>query len=232
MRTWKVKSEAVRKQLDLLVRPSTPPDIYQSVMRELGMALGKRIDALAGHKRRCLVVCTPEDADFLAVGLLKALSSSVKELGFACFWHHRSRPDVPKDTDLDLDVAPIVKRYEEPTAKSLDFIVIVKSIISSGCVVKHNLLDLIDRKEPAEIFVAAPVIYRGADKALKCDFPVGVSKRFRFVYFAEDDTRDRDGIVSPGIGGNVYRRLGLSEREQTVPSIVKERRHQQAERVA
>jgi hypothetical protein len=226
MRELQLKNETVRKQLQLLIRSTTSPHAYRTAMRKLGLLLGERIIKLAYRMQRGLVVCTPEDADFIAAGILEALSPSVDQLSFACFWHHRSRPRLSWGSDLDLDVAPIIKRYEEPSRKSLDFIVVVKSIISSGCVVKHNLLDIIDRKQPSEIFVAAPVIYKGADSMLRADFPAQVSGKFRFVYFAKDDHRNNQGIVFPGIGGNVYERLGLSEQKQEVPVIVKTRREQ------
>jgi hypothetical protein len=224
MRKLRVKSEVIRNHLDVLASKKSSPADYQASMKALGSQLGFEITKFVGRNRQGLLICTPEDADFVAAGLLESLRSHVKRLNFACFWHRRAHPDLNPRNKLSFDVAPVVKRYEEPTRKSLDFIVVVKSIISSGCVVRHNVLDIIDRKEPAEIFVAAPVIYKDADKCLKAEFPASISRKFHFVYFAEDSKRDAHGIVSPGIGGDVYKRLGLSKERQSVPEIVKRRR--------
>ena len=94
MRVLRLKNESVRKQLQLLINRTTPPQKYQAAMRKLGALLGEQIKKLAFRKQRGLVVCTPEDADFIAAGALEALSSSVEHLSFACFWHHRARPSL------------------------------------------------------------------------------------------------------------------------------------------
>jgi hypothetical protein len=47
------------------------------------------------------------------------------------------------------------------------------------------------------------------------------------LFFAEDDERTEDGIVLPGIGGDVYERLGFEGQEtknRFIPKIVRERR--------
>lgn len=223
MRKLRVRSGRVQNHLNALVSKKSSPAAYKASMKALGAELGSQITRLVTRNQQGLVVCTPEDADFLAAGLLESLAPHVKELYFACFWHRRNSPDVPGNRHV-YEVAPVVKRYEEATPKTLDFIVVVKSIISSGCVVRHNVLSVLDRKDTGEIFVAAPVIYKDADKSLIADFPPQISKKFRFVYFAKDSERDAEGIVSPGIGGDVYRRLGLSKESQLVPEIVKLRR--------
>jgi hypothetical protein len=192
-------------------------------MRQLGVFLGNQLRKLVTPKQNGLLVCTPEDADFIAAGVMDALTPTVKELSFACYWHRRGRYGAAEQISLDLDVAPVIKRYEEITSPSLDFIVIVKSIISTACVVKHNILDVVDRKHPARIFVVAPVIFEGSDAALRADFPRAVSSKFHFIYFARDDRRDKNGIVLPGIGGDVYKRLGLRKRSG-IPGLVKSRR--------
>lgn len=87
---------------------------------------------------------------------------------------------------------------------------------------RHALLDVIGRKQPKRILIAAPVILRGAQERLEEEFPRDISKRFRFFYFAEDDQKDTTGNVLPGIGGSVYERLGIAE--TFIPELVKERR--------
>ena len=66
MRELRVKNEAVREQLDLLVSRTTPRHQYQAAMRKLGAFSGAQIEKRAGSMRKGLVVCTPEDANFLA----------------------------------------------------------------------------------------------------------------------------------------------------------------------
>jgi hypothetical protein len=73
----------------------------------------------------------------------------------------------------------------------------------------------------------APVISRGAQDSLRAEFPKKVSELFQFVYFAEDDSPDENGLVWPGIGGSVYDRLALPESGTAlIPQIVMERRRQ------
>jgi len=195
-------------------------------MCTLGEMLGERIAEKARRRRTALLVCTAEDADYLANGIVQALTYSVKDLKLTCLWNFRTRPQGIESLEIDLDVAPIIKRYEEPTAKVLDFVVVAKSVISTACVVRHNLLDLLEKKNPSQIFIAAPVIYEGADKSLRMDFPKAISGKFNFVYFAVDDRRDKRGMLVPGIGGDVYNRLGFPAPRNRiiVPEIVRERR--------
>jgi hypothetical protein len=220
-------STSGKGKLRLLADQRTPPAKYRDIMYKLGEMLGKQIAERAVKKRRALLVCTAEDADYLACGIVQTLAHSVSDLKLACFWNFRTRPEGAGRLAIDLDVAPIVKRYEEPTPHSLDFVVVAKSVISTACVVRHNLLDLLERKRPAQIFIAAPVMYKGADLSLRSDFPDATSKKFQFIYFAIDDNRDRRGFLIPGIGGDVYRRLGFTRaqlKRMLIPEIVKERR--------
>ena len=228
MRTFAPGISASQKnKLERLADDSTRPDKYRQLMYALGEMLGDRIAHRAKRRERALLVCTAEDADYLANGIVQALTFLVKDLKFACLWNFRTGPRNVKSLGIDLDVAPIIKRYEEPSAKVLDFVVVAKSVISTACVVRHNLLDLLEKKRPSQIFIAAPVIYKGADKSLRSDFPKAISRKFRFVYFAVDDQRDNRGMLVPGIGGDVYTRLGFSGGPQNrviIPEIVRERR--------
>jgi len=220
-------SASDKRNLRLLADQRTPPAKYREIMFMLGEMLGEKIARRAVKRRRALLVCTAEDADYLANGIVHTLRHFVSDLKLACFWNFRTRPESADRLTIDLDVAPIVKRYEEPTPHSLDFVVVAKSVISTACVVRHNLLDLLERKRPAQIFIVAPVMYKGADRSLRNDFPNATSKKFRFVYFAIDDNRDKRGFLIPGIGGDVYKRLGFSRtqlKRTLIPDIVKERR--------
>jgi hypothetical protein len=228
MRTFAMGVSALHKAtLKQLADHKTRPAQYQRLMYALGEMLGERIAQKARRRTRALLVCTAEDADYLANGIVQALTYSVKDLKFACLWNFRTRPRGVTGLGIDLDVAPIVKRYEEPTGRTLDFVIVAKSVISTACVVRHNLLDLLEEKKPSQIFIAAPVIYKGADETLRRDFPKNISRKFNFVYFAADDRRDERGMLVPGIGGDVYRRLGFAttlQRRLILPEIVRDRR--------
>ncbi|RUT04035.1 hypothetical protein DSM106972_049490 [Dulcicalothrix desertica PCC 7102] len=128
-----------------------------------------------------------------------------------------------------LKIAPILRKYQEPIQSKVDYLVVVKSIISSSCVVRTNLINLIQKIEPNKIFIAAPVIYDGAEEKLKNEFEEHIHSKFKFFYFAKDSTRTSDGEVIPGIGGNIYLRLEFDNQDnknEYIPEIVKQRRSQ------
>lgn len=127
----------------------------------------------------------------------------------------------------DLKVAPILKKYQEPVGQSVNYLIIVKSIIYGACVVRTNLIDLVQKIEPEKIFIVAPVMYFQAEEKLKSSFDKVIYDKFKFFYFAKDNERTREGEVIPGIGGNVYIRLGFDgqdDKNRYVPKIVKDRR--------
>lgn len=124
----------------------------------------------------------------------------------------------------DLKVAPILKKYQEPTENKVKYLIVVKSIISGACVVRTNLVNLIQKIEPEKIFIAAPVIYYNAEEKLQNEFEEHIYQKFKFFYFASDTERTPEGEVIPGIGGNVYTRLGFEnqdDKNQYIPEIVK-----------
>ena len=106
-------------------------------------------------------------------------------------------------------------------------IIIVKSIISGACVVKTNLTNLIQEVEPEKIFVVAPVIHIQAPEKLEKEFPQAIVSKFNYIYFAEDSEKQADGILIPGIGGDVYQRLGFEnqiEKNKYITLLIKQRR--------
>ncbi len=121
----------------------------------------------------------------------------------------------------DLKVAPILKKYQEPSEKKVNYLVVVKSIISGACVVKTNLVNLIQKIEPEKIFIVAPVIYHNAEEKLKSEFESEIYDKFQFFYFAKDDERTPSGEVIPGIGGIVYDRLGFNGQEEKINILLK-----------
>lgn len=218
-------NDEIRRLLDAIADKLTSHNAYQAAMTQLGHHLGlAMLDAIGNQAKdqNVYLVATAEDADFLALGVLRALESHLLSVGFSCFWNER--------TALfgisALSVAPVLKQYREPI-EQVDTLIIVKSIISSGCVVKTNLQNLIQSLNPKHIFIAAPVMYHQAETVLSQEFPVDISNRFRFFAFAQDDERTEQGEVIPGIGGMVYDRLGFagqSEKNSHTPTIVKKRR--------
>lgn len=68
--------------------------------------------------------------------------------------------------------------------------------------------------------VVAPVMLKGAQERLASEFPKQVASRFDYLTFAIDDVRDDDTVI-PGIGGQVYDRLGMTDKNAYVPEIVR-----------
>lgn len=231
---------SIQALLDTIADKQTSPALYQDTMTKIGMLLGSAVLSQISQDTAFLspcvgkqvsgdtqgnvyLACTVEDADFLAKGMLIPLEKHLQKVAFACFWNHRFSPFEIED----LKVAPIIKKYQEPVSQTVDYLIIVKSIISGACVVKTNIVDLIQSIEPEKIFIVAPVIYFEAEEKLKSNFDKSIYNKFQFFYFAKDDERTLEGEVIPGVGGNVYTRLGFEGQEsknQFIPEIVKSRR--------
>ena len=123
-----------------------------------------------------------------------------------------------------MDIAPIVRRYVEPG--EVEAFLVVKSIISSACVVRTNIAELVYERNPGRVLIFAPVVLVGAEDRVVADFEPAVSDRFEFFWFAKDSEKDGENVI-PGIGGQVYERLGIgtkAEKNAYVPSLVRERR--------
>lgn len=221
-----------KAQLAKLADKATAPDAYKDAMTSLGECLGEVVSTkIEDSSANLYLACTVEDADYLAKGMLGPLEKSLQSVSLACFWNERFSPFNVQG----LKAAPIIRKYTEPQFEAISYLVIVKSIISSGCVVKTNLVDLIQTIHPENIFVVAPVIYAGAEERLADEFESSVCKKFQFIYLAEDDERTEKGEVIPGIGGMVYERLGFSEQDDKnsyVPELVRTRRRQLVSNIA
>lgn len=216
-------NDEAKRWLAVIADRSTSHQIYQDAMTQLGRSLGSAMaDEIGDTSQNVYLVATAEDADFLALGVLRQLETRQSSVGFACFWNER--------TSLfglsTLAVAPILKQYTEP-AERVDTLIVVKSIISGGCIVRTNLQNIIKHIQPRQIFIAAPVMYHRAEVSLREAFSAQVANKFRFFYLALDDERSQEGVVIPGIGGMVYDRLGFNgqiEKNSYIPTIVKQRR--------
>lgn len=199
------------------------PEAYGQAMREIGHELGRcfaRDTGITG--KNVYLAVTVEDADFLASGIERALQEAGARVAVACFWNSRKKPGGVSW----LDVATIVNEYREPLPDRLDHLIVVKSIISGSCVVKTNLMHLLETARPEYIDIMAPVVLRGAEDRLASEFDAETVGKFRYWLLATDDTKDESGNVLPGIGGEVYGRLGFQGQQGKnahFPQFIKER---------
>lgn len=201
--------QLVRCMLDKLADKSTGVDDYRDAFNKLGVELGKvlasEIDGISSEE--IMLVCASEDADWLAAGVESGIGKG--DLKKSVYWS--TRETVYKDENGGtLEISPIVKAYEEPI-ENCRLLVVVKSIISSSCVVKTQLTRLIGKINPERIVIMAPVMYKDGVPNLKSEFPESVNSKFEFLAFAIDEVRLENGEVVPGIGGMVYPRLGLGD---------------------
>lgn len=212
-------SDIGKSNLVRLADSSTSVKDYSEALYQLGKELGGiLITQITGEHQRICVACTVEDADFLAKGIIESLSVLSADISLACFWNQRQQA---------LSIAPIIKKYREPAVSNANIVIIVKSIISGACVVKTNLTSLIQEVDPERIFVVAPVMHADAQKKLNSEFPNTIVDKFNYIYFAVDDEKQANGNLVPGIGGNVYQRLGFidqDDKNKFIPQLVKARR--------
>lgn len=198
---------------------------YRTKMRMLGVHLADSILPLLSSEstKDICVVCTVEDADFLARGLIEELESHNfrDNTHMICMWNQRVKKE-------GVSISPVLRTYEESFDKNDAIFIIVKSIISGACVVKTNLTKAITSANPRRVFVASPVMLKDAEKRLSNEFPEEISRKFEFVHFATDTEKSPDGEeVLPGVGGSVYELLGLGDgkaKNKYIPEIVRERR--------
>ncbi len=213
----------IRKSLDTLADKTTSVEAYRNAFEMLGVELG-RILALKVNDivaEETMLVCASEDADWLAKGVEKGFGKG--QLPVSIYWNTRNIV-YQSDNGETIEISPIVKAYEEPIAKCR-LLIIVKSIISSSCVVKTQLTRLVDRIHPEIISIMAPVMYKDAQPNLLKEFPKEISNKFCFLQFAVDEDRQENEVI-PGIGGMVYPRLGLGDidkKNQYIPMMVKMR---------
>lgn len=214
--------------LEVLADKTTSPEIYQQTMTALGRQMANsvlRLGQVDSLDTVC-VVCTVEDADFLARGLIDGLQAEgidSDHLKFVCFWNERVHSFTNSEQRV-FDVAPIIKEYKEDMNIDQCVLIVVKSIISGACVVKTNLSALIEHTLPKRVVVAAPVMLNGAEEKLASEFPSEASQLFQYLTFAFDTEIGQDDNIIPGIGGSVYERLGFENKNTYVPNIVKTRR--------
>ncbi len=216
----KASEDIVMSALNKLIDKNTDVEGYRNAFYELGRELGKNLMVTYNHipASQIMLVCASEDADWLASGVEEGIGKG--ELKKSVYWGTR---EVVHDEDdgNKVEISPIVKAYEEPIDKC-ELLVVVKSIISTSCVVKTQLTRLIGKLHPEHISILSPVLYKDGIDNLKKEFPEFIADKFHFIYFAMDDER-RGSEVVPGIGGMVYSRLGLGnidEKNNYIPRMV------------
>lgn len=205
------------KALNNLLTFASAPLKYQETMSYIGSYLGHILDKKIPSSSKCLVASTAEDADFLSKGVIEALSQQHNVFA-AVFWNNHYA--VPGSS-----VAPIVHKFFQPGFEKADSLIIVKSVISGSCVVRTNLLALIERLNIKNIYIVAPVMYIKSEQTLRSEFPDNISSLFEFIYLAQDAIRDDSGEVKPGIGGQIYQLLGMTDqpaRTSFMPNLVKQ----------
>lgn len=211
--------DKVQGALAQLVKQDVGSAEYRIAFSELGAELGTLITEKNPVMGKVLLVCASEDADWLAKGVRDSLH---RDTGLAVLWTHR----IVVCADPRIEVSTIDRSYIDMNGDTCDTMIIVKSIISTSCVVKSQVNYLIQRVCPKKIIIAAPVMYVDAADSLLREFPEDVSSKFSFVTFAIDDERNSEGVVLPGVGGMVYPKLGLGDANRKnyyMPEIVKER---------
>ena len=224
MRTYKNitfdKDYSTIRAMQSLSCPQVTVENYRSSFYQIGQALGRALNVKTNQQYgNTMLACASEDADWLANGMLDTITH--KNPSLAVFWNSR----ITLDARTKLEYSPIVKSYVEPI-KDCQTLILVKSIISTSCVVKSQLLHLISQIDPKVIYIVAPVMYKDAQRSLEKDFPADISSKFRFLTFAIDTVRTSEGNIVPGIGGMVYPKLGLgdsNEKNKYTPEIVKRR---------
>ena len=200
----------IKASLEALADKTTDVEEYRKAFRAIGEELGKVLacEYKSTPATQTMLVCASEDADWLATGVESGFGKG--ELKKSVYWSSREVVHINEDGSK-VEISPIEKAYEEPI-DDCQLLVIVKSIISTSCVVKTQLTRLIGKISPKQIAILAPVMYKDGIPNLMREFPSEISSRFHFVTFAIDDERV-DSEVIPGIGGMVYPRLGLEDIE-------------------
>ncbi len=196
-------ADEAKAALQTLLASTDNPKAYSSAMEALGQFLGELLDQRIPSDRECLLASTAEDADFLSKGIYDRLTQHHVTKA-AVFWNnHYSIPGG--------SIAPVVHKFLEPGYEAAKILIIAKSVISGSCVVRTNILELIEHIDPEKIFIVSPVMHSKSEAALRADFPSEIANKFEFLTFAVDEDKADDGEVKPGIGGQIYPLLGLKD---------------------
>ena len=217
--TYDMNSETIHL-MQALSKSDISVEDYRRSFYLIGEALGRLLnEKTRGNYGNTMLACTSEDADWLAHGVLETLSQ--KQVSLAVFWNER----ITLNAFTGLEYSPIVKSYIEPI-EECQTLIIVKSIISTSCVIRTQLTHLVNKICPQEIYIVAPVMYKDAQRNLEKEFPTSIAEKFKFLTFAIDTIKDKRKGIIPGVGGMVYPKLGLGdihEKNKYIPNLVKDR---------
>lgn len=226
-RTWAYPEEASGiEMLGNLLDASRTPKEYQCTMYNIGRLLAEklRVEHKVSASKSICIVSTVEDADFLSKGVYDVLNEKGFKLFFVCMWNQRESLYEGAAT-----VAPVIRKFTQPGYETADEMIVIKSIISGSCVVKTNITALFDKIQPRKIHIVSPVMHVDSASKLLNEFPKTYSGIFDFEYLAKDRDRDnKTGEVRPGVGGNVYERLGFTgqpDKNRYWPKLVKSMMH-------
>lgn len=211
MRSYQNINDDNRASVMALLSTLSAPDVTTEDYREAFHNIGRELGRLLGDSLRnipeqeVMFAFANEDADWLGRGVMEGGMKQGAKV--SVYWN--SRKVLLKKGKRKIEIAPIVKSYEEPI-EHCRVLLVVKSIISTSCVVKTQLTRLIGHVKPERIFVVAPVMFEDSEERLKKEFPKDISMKFTFRTFAVDNEKKGNNII-PGIGGQVYGRLGLGD---------------------
>jgi hypothetical protein len=213
------KDDKAKNLLNMLTDEKISTAGYRDAMFNIGLHLGNiLLESIDIQKKYC-VVATVEDADFLAKGIIEAISKKVAGVYLACLWNERTIVN-------GQSIAPIYNKFFDKEYETADELIVVKSIIAGSCVVKTNITALYSTVKPSIIHVVAPVMHASSEEKLEKEFSSAISKLFKYTFLAKDSCKTEDGNIFPGIGGNVYTKLGFksqSYKNSTIPDIVADR---------
>lgn len=197
----------VKQELEGLLDSKLEPVIYRQHMINLGRFLASTFVDKLSESNKVLLISTAEDADYLLSGVKNQLDIKRIQQRLAIFWNHHH----PLGSN-GKSVAPILHRFIEDGYRDTDTVIIVKSVMSGSCVVRTNLIAMLEQVRLVDrIYIVSPVMHIDAEKNLEKEFPDEISRKFRFVYFAKDEEKSSSGEVIPGIGGQIYKLLGLGD---------------------
>ena len=192
------KDRDILELMHVLSSPISSEESYRNSFYGLGKALGASLNQYTKNSYgKTMLACASEDADWLARGVLESLSQ--KQVSLAVFWNER----ITLDEINKVEYSQIIKSYIEPI-EGCQTLILVKSIISTSCVVKTQLTRLVNTINPQEIYIVSPVMYKDASSRLENEFPLSISNKFHFFTFAIDTIKDNQGHVLPGVGGMIY----------------------------
>jgi hypothetical protein len=219
MAEFAVSDPEARALLAKMPALSGKPEEYRSAMQQLGTHLGTCIyGRLPTGTRDVRVVCTVEDADFMAKGVIQKLEEKGLKIYLLCLWNDSIK-------EHGISISTILKTYDEVPRSDSTILIVVRSIMSDACVVKTNITRAVSISNPEIVFIVSPVMIDGEADELTQSFPSRISDKFEYIHFATGPDNESDVVA--GIGKSDCELMGLwngSTKNKYMPQIVKDRR--------